>query len=290
MNKIIYRDGTPCNSNDQQDRLIQALYQTLPGRIFLKLLTQPALSHFAGCMLNTKASRCLIKPFIRNNQIDMSQYEKVHYKSYNEFFSRKIRPECRPVDPDPAHMIAPCDSKLTIVPIDTKSRFTLKHTPYTLASLLQNKALADQYMGGYALIFRLAVEDYHRYCYVCDGKKGKNIRIPGVLHTVNPIANDHFPIYKENSRQYSILRSKTWGDILMMEVGALLVGKIVNYHERALVHRGQEKGYFQFGGSTVVLLFQPNTLIPDADLLENSRLGLETVVHFGEKIGTSRLL
>ena len=145
--------------------------------------------------------------------------------------------------------------------------------------------MAKRYAGGYALIFRLTVDDYHRYCYVAEGEKSENTRIPGVLHTVNPIANDHFPIYKENSREYSILHSAKFGDILMMEVGALLVGRIVNHHEAAEVTRGQEKGYFQFGGSTVVLLTEPGSVIIDEDILHNSREGTETIVRYGEKIG-----
>uniref|UniRef100_UPI00163D6409 phosphatidylserine decarboxylase n=1 Tax=Klebsiella pneumoniae TaxID=573 RepID=UPI00163D6409 len=93
--------------------------------------------------------------------------------------------------------------------------------------LLRDEKLAADYANGYILIFRLTVDDYHRYCYVADGKKEETVSIPGVLHTVNPVANDYFPIYKENGREYSILHSEVFGDIVMLEVGALLVGKIV---------------------------------------------------------------
>ena len=119
--------------------------------------------------------------------------------------------------------------------------------------------------------------------------KEKNVHIPGKFHTVNPIANDYFPIYKENTREYSTLHSKHFGDIVMMEVGALLVGKIVNLHEKAEVKRGQEKGYFQFGGSTVVLLTKANMVKVDEDILKNSTEDIETIVKYGEKIGTLAL-
>jgi phosphatidylserine decarboxylase len=122
---------------------------------------------------------------------------------------------------------------------------------------------------------------------VADGEKEENVPIPGVLHTVNPIANDYYPIYKENSREYSLLHTAVFGDIVMMEVGALLVGKIVNHHGKAKVVRGQEKGYFQFGGSTVVLLLKKGSVSVDPDILENSRQGIETVVKIGEKIGVA---
>ena len=189
------------------------------------------------------------------------------------------------MDTEPSHFISPCDSKLTVLEVTNECRFVLKHTCYTVASLLRNEKLAKEYEGGYVMIFRLTVDDYHRYCYVADGVKEDNIFIPGVLHTVNPLANDYFPIYKENSREYSILHTKEFGDIVMMEVGALLVGKIVNHHKKYRVLRGQEKGYFEFGGSTVVLLVKKDTVRIDEDILKNSEEGMETVVKFGEKIG-----
>lgn len=282
------RDGALLEGRDGQERLLDALYGSVPGRLLLKPLTAPVISRWAGRLLSAKASRVLIGPFVRRHGIDLSQFEGAEYDSYNAFFSRRIRPELRPIDADPHHLISPCDSKLTALPITENGSFQLKQTRYTVASLLKNEALAARYLGGWALIFRLTVDDYHRYCYVCDGVKEDNVSIPGVLHTVNPIANDHFPIYKENARTYSILHSPVFGDLLTMEVGALLVGKIVNHHGKATVARGQEKGYFQFGGSTVVLLLPPDTVEMDADIAENSRLGIETVVKYGEKIGMAK--
>ena len=245
------------------------------------------VSKAAGAFLSSRLSVPLIKPFVRKNNIDLSQFEPGPYPNYNEFFSRKIRPELRPVDQEPQHLIAPCDSKLTVLPITPESRFTLKDTPYTVASLLRSEELAQKYAGGTAMIFRLTVDDYHRYCYMADGQKEENVKIPGVLHTVNPIANDVVPIYKENSREYSILHTEHFGDVLMMEVGALLVGKIVNHHGKARVVRGQEKGYFQFGGSTVVVLLEKDKAHIDADILANSCEHAETVVKMGEKIGSA---
>jgi len=279
------RDGVLIDQPDGQDRLLKALYGCAAGRMLLKPLTRPALSRAAGRFLSTKFSCFLIKPFIRANQIDMEQFEATEYASYNEFFSRKIRPSARKVDFEPAHLISPCDSKLTALPIDASTRFTLKHTEYSVASLLKNDELAQSYNGGYALIFRLTVDDYHRYCYFDDGAKEEQVRLPGALHTVNPIANDYFPIYKENAREYTILHTRSFGDAVMMEVGALMVGRIVNHHEKATVVRGQEKGYFQFGGSTVVVLLKAGAAVIDEDILLNSREGVETVVRMGEKIG-----
>lgn len=279
------RDGTLIHNDSGQDRFLSKLYGCAMGRFILKPLTHPIISKIAGWVLSSRVSAVGITPFVEKNHIDMGQFEEVKYPSYNDFFSRKIKDGARSIDMDPHHLISPCDSKLMVYPITEKARFTMKHTLYSVASLLHSRELAGQYEGGYALVFRLTVDDYHRYCYIADGQKGENIKIPGVLHTVNPIANEYFPIYKENSREYSILQTREFGEVLMMEVGALMVGKIVNHHGRAQVHRGQEKGFFQFGGSTVVILIQKDRVCLDQDILENSQNGIETIVKYGERIG-----
>lgn len=281
------RDGTVIHKTGNQDKILAVLYGSVYGRGLLKLLTMPVLSKMAGRFLSAGVSRVLIKPFVRRNQIDMSQFESVRYKSYNDFFSRKMKEQCRPVDRLSEHLISPCDSKLTALPITSEGVFSIKHTVYNVASLLRNDQIASEYEGGNLLIFRLTVDDYHRYCFVDDCQVDGLVSIPGKLHTVNPIANDYFPIYKENAREYCVCHSHNFGDFLMMEVGALLVGKIVNHPVQGVVKRGQEKGYFQFGGSTVILLFKPGAIRVDADIMQNSSEGYETIVKFGEKIGTA---
>ncbi len=286
--KLRHRNGTQVEIQDGQERLLEHLYGNALGRMLLKPLVNPMISKLGGWFLSTKASCVLIEPFIRKNGIDMSQFEETEYQSYNDFFSRKIKSDARVLDENPMHLISPCDSKLTVLPISKEGLLTIKHTKYTVASLLRDKKLAKKFEGGQALIFRLCVDDYHRYCYVADGIKSRNRFIPGVLHTVNPIANDYFPIYKENSREYTLLHTEEFGDMVVMEVGALLVGKIVNHHEKAQVRRGWEKGYFQFGGSTIVLLLQAGVAQIDEDILKNSDEGFETVVKLGEKIGVAK--
>ena len=286
--KLQHRDGTVTEQEDSLEKPLNFLYGTTLGRLLLKPLTARWVSRLAGAFLSTPLSKGFIKSFIQKNGIDMSQFEEVTYRSYNEFFSRKIKPEARPTDMDPKHLISPCDCKLTALSIGEDTVFTLKHTPYTVSSLLKNEELADRFRGGTALIFRLCVDDYHRYCYTADGEKTEQVRIPGAFHTVNPIANDFFPIYKENTREYCLLDTDAFGQILVMEVGALLVGRIVNHQSGiARVTRGTEKGYFQFGGSTIVMLLPPNAAAIDQDILEASQKGLETVVRYGEKIGLS---
>ncbi len=279
------RSGNPVLGDDGQSRALSFLYETGVGRCLLTLLVKPWVSKAAGKFLNTSISRIWIKPFIRRANIRMEDFEDRAYISFNDFFTRRVREGTRPVDMEPTHLIAPCDSKLTVYPITADARFRVKNTEYTMAELLKNEALAKYYEGGMLLLFRLTVEDYHRYCYVDSGKKRENIHIPGVFYTVNPIANERYKIYQQNTREYTILESDHFGAVLTMEVGATLVGRIVNDHGSGRVSRGEEKGRFEFGGSTIILCFEKNRVTLDNGLIENTSQGVETVVKLGEKIG-----
>lgn len=279
------RDGQLIEIQDTQDKFLTLLYGNLIGRCFVKILTMPWISKLGGAVLSTRLSALAIPSFIRNNQIDMSQFEDVKYRNYNEFFMRKIKPEARVVDMDENHLISPCDCKLTVLPVEKDGRFMIKQTSYTLQSLLKDEKEAEHFLGGTLCIFRLTVDDYHRYCYVDDAEVVRNAQIPGILHTVNPIANDVYPIYKENTREYCVLFNKKLKRHLMMEVGALMVGKIVNHPTDSQVIRAQEKGHFMFGGSTVIMVFEKGAVNIDKDILENSKNDIETVVRYGMKIG-----
>ena len=279
------REGNFIGEDDGQDKLLEKLYGSKAGRQLVKVLIRPSVSKVGGWILDRKISTAAIRPFVKANGIVMEDYEKNRFDSYNDFFTRRVRPERRPVDMNPYHLIAPCDSKLTAYQITENTEFTIKNTVYSMESLTRSKKLAGKYRGGYLLLFRLTVDDYHRYCYVDQGKKSSNHIINGVFHTVNPIANDHYPIYKENTRCISFLKSENFGTLMMIEVGALMVGKIVNYHEEKMVERGEEKGRFEFGGSTIILCLKKDRAEIDTDILENSRQGIETKVRYGEKIG-----
>ena len=129
------------------------------------------------------------------------------------------------------------------------------------------------------------MDDYHRYCYIDNGTKTDNTFIAGELHTVNPIALERYNIYKRNCREYTVLHTENFGDVVQIEVGAMMVGRIVNNHGEASFVRGEEKGRFEFGGSTIVMLFGRDSISVDHDILCNSAEGIETVVKLGEKIG-----
>lgn len=288
--KYIDRKGNITIEENGQDKLLRHLYNDRGGRFCLKLLVRPFVSKIAGAFLNTGFSARFVPGFVKKNNIDLSLYQRQEFASYNDFFTRKIRPEERPVAEGENILVSPCDGKATVCRIGRDSRFYIKDTEYTTEQLLRNKKLADRYLNGYAVILRLTVDDYHRYCYVADGRKSENVILPGVLHTVNPAANDVVPIYKENAREYTLLKTEKFGTIVMMEIGAMMVGKITNHHRKpAEVKKGQEKGFFEFGGSTVVLLLQNGKVRLDYDLLENSENGYETIVRMGERIGEYKL-
>lgn len=285
--KIFDRNGQEVIVDQSQNNLLKSLYSHVLGRCVLKVLTLPFITHIGGMYMNSRLSHHKIQPFIQQNHIDMNQYVEQTYQSYNEFFTRKIKDGQRPIQDNPHELISPADSKVTYYPILENTTLQIKDSLYSLEDLLQSKELANEYQGGVCLIFRLTVDDYHRYCFIDDGVKEKDHYISGIFHTVNPIANDYYPIYKQNSRSYSLLHTKNFGDVIYMEVGAMMVGKIVN-HQVQQFKKGEEKGYFEFGGSTIVMLLKKDIVEIDEDIMRNSKTHDETRVLLGEKIGVKK--
>ena len=282
----ITRDGTKIDGTTGQDHLLEVIYGHALTRMLLRPFLSPAVSDICGKFLSTRLSRRIVPSFVKKNHIDLGIYERQESDSYNAFFTRKIKAEQRPINDQKNVLISPSDGKVTAYPITQKGRFWIKHTQYTAAQLLKDERLAERYMGGWIYVIRLTVDDYHRYCYVADGRKSRQRKIRGVLHTVNPVANDYYPIYKMNSREYCLLKTKELGTILLMEVGALMVGKISNHEEdSAQVKRGDEKGMFEFGGSTIVVMTEPGMAEPDKDIIQNTKAQAETLVKMGEPIG-----
>ena len=261
------------------------LYRTIPGRFILKIMTFPGLSELIGRFMDSRASGFLIDGFIKKNDIDLSQYRDEPYPSFNSFFTRHIKKGLRPIDNDPDHLIAPCDGLLSAYHIEDGLIIPIKQSEYSVADLVKDPRVADMYRDGICLVFRLCVDHYHRYCYPADAKKSGNIHIKGVLHTVRPIALRSLPVFCENSREYTLLKSKNFGTILMMEVGAMLVGRICNHHGKGNVKRGQEKGFFKYGGSTVVMLLKNGVADIDRSFFDATDSGYEIPVRLGECIG-----
>lgn len=267
---------------------LKFLYRTIPGRMILKFLTRPSLSNACGRFLDSDLSHFLIQPFVKENGIRVSDYEMDDVRSFNDFFSRKIKEGLRSIDMDEKHLIAPCDGLLSVWKIREDTVLPVKQSNYTISSLLRNPKLAAHYRDGYCLVFRLCVNHYHRYCYVDSGKKSRNVFLPGVLHTVRPIALAQYPVFTENSRAYTLIRTPEFGTVVQMEVGAMLVGRIVNHEQGAQVIRGAEKGMFQYGGSTIIVLVGKDQVTMREDLLKNAQFGKETAVQMGETIGYAK--
>ena len=265
---------------------VMFLYRTVPGRLLLKLLVRPEISEASAHVMSSHISSAFIPAFVRKNNIDMNYYVRPAggYRSFNDFFTRKLKPEY--VKKYDGGMVSPCDGLLTVFDINEDSVFEIKNSKYSVRGLLRDKKLAGRFSGGKALIFRLTPSHYHRYCYPTDGKVYTNRRINGVLHCVRPVALETFKVFTENSREYSIIRSEKYGNIIQMEVGAMLVGKISNsrgLEKNFQVKGGEEKGYFEYGGSTIILLLERKFELT-GEIMGRDKVCGEIPVMIGEKL------
>ena len=267
--------------------LLKYLYTAPSGRRVLRAISGRGVSAVAGAFMSSRFSRAAIKPFIRSNSIDMTDFEEREFNSFNDFFTRRVKDGTRPIDVEPSALVAPCDANLAVYPVTETAQFAIKHTRFSTASLLANEKAARRFAGGYALVFRLAVDNYHRVCFFDNAEKSRSRFVAGELHTVQAIACENgYDIFARNCRSVSYLRTENFGGAAMVWVGALMVGRIVEARpERCAVKRGEEAGYFEFGGSTVVLLLQKDRAEIDPDILAASARGLETCVKYGERIG-----
>ena len=265
---------------------LEFLYRTGFGRLLLKPMASRGLSRLCGAFLDTRMSKVFIKSFVKNNNIIEDDYIIDDIDSFNDFFCRRIKEGLRVIETDPDVLMAPCDGLLTVYNIDSDTVLPVKQSSYTISSLLKDEELAKTYKGGICLVYRLCVDHYHRYCYVDSGSKSRNTFIKGVLHTVRPVALAERPVFVENCREYCVIDTKNFGKLIQMEVGAMLVGRIVNdCSGGAEVVRGEEKGHFEYGGSTIIVLVPEGTAVIRDDIYDSSLEGIETPVRMGEMVG-----
>jgi phosphatidylserine decarboxylase len=272
-------------------RWMELFYGRPWGRaITAGLLCRHPLSRLYGAVQRSSFSRANIQPFIAQYGIDMREavVPPNGFASFNDFFIRRLTPAARPVSSDPAALIAPADSRLQLFTIEKDTRLTIKGTAMTLGQLLGVSSLESAFNGGLCLIFRLAPCDYHRFGYMDDGIQGPVHTIDGCLHSVSPLSLRHKPdVHCTNFRQWCQVHSPRLGTLIQVEVGAMMVGSIVQHLPHGgPCRRGQEKGYFQFGGSTVIVILEPGRAVIDADISEYSAKGIETLVRYGERVGT----
>ncbi|MBU3157520.1 phosphatidylserine decarboxylase [Clostridium estertheticum] len=266
-------------------------YSSPSGKGLVELLLKKKLfSKLYGYYCDTKMSSKKIKNFIKVLDIDMSMYSKNYneYPSFNEFFIRSLKPGARIIDKNDNILISPCDGKISAYEnINLNKIVQIKGFTYSLKELLQDDKIYNLYNEATCLIFRLCPTDYHRFHFIDNGVCGGTTKIKGHYYSVNPVALKNInKLFCQNKREWSVFHSDNFGDTIYMEVGATCVGTIIqSYSEDSRVIKGDEKGYFKFGGSTVIILFKKNAVKIDDNLLLQTQLGFETAVLMGEKIG-----
>ena len=262
------------------------LYNNPVGEATMFMLAKrKMLSSIYGMMMNSPYSTKMIKPFVEEHQIDMSTAQKLEFNSFNDFFTRKLKLGARPIDTASNIIVSPADGKILAYDNISNSDFIIKGSRFDLSSFLDDPVLAQKYENGSLIIVRLAPYNYHRFHFPIDGHISIIRKIEGDLYSVNPIAlKKMVEIFWQNKREYVVISTPNFGNVIMAEVGATMVGSIIKTYEGANILKGEEKGYFKFGGSTVVLLFEKDKIQIDIDLLENTINDLETSINTSERI------
>ena len=256
--------------------------------LFLPIIAHiPWLSKWYGYLQTRPESAKKIAPFIKAYNIDESEFLETNFADFNDFFIRKLKPERRPIVQGSLAAM-PADGRYLVFPkLDQTTRFYAKGQQFDLREFLQDSVLARRMQDGSMLIARLCPTDYHRFHFPCDGIPGVPREINGPLFSVNPIAlSKKLKILVENKRVITEIETKDFGTILYAEIGATCVGSIhQTFQPNVKVSKGDEKGYFSFGGSCLVILFEKRRIQFDEDLIRNSQNGLETKAFFGSSLG-----
>lgn len=265
------------------------IYSSTLGKASLNLLIKRKLfSKIYGLYCDSSISKNKINSFIKEFNINMDSYEipKDGYKNFNDFFTRKLKTNKLNVNKNT--LISPGDGKLLAYEnIDLDNIIQVKNFKYSLRELIKNEDIANKYQGGTCLVLRLCPTDYHRFHFIDSGKCTKSNKISGKYYSVNPIAlNKINKLFCENKREWSILYSDNFDEVLYIEVGATCVGSIIqSFNPCEKITKGDEKGYFKFGGSTVILFLKKDLVKIDKDIINQSLNGIETKVSMGESIG-----
>ena len=271
------------------EHFLKFLYHHPLGKLPLELLVKrKMLSSIYGSLMDKPNSAQKIRPFVEEYQINMDEAQKniSEFHSFNDFFYRKLKPEARPIEDG---FISPADGKLiAFEDVSEINNFFVKGNEFTLPSFLRNKQLAEKYQSGSLILVRLAPNDYHRFHFPFAGNASEVTKISGAYYSVSPFAliPNFAKVFCENKREYTILSTADKGDILISPVGATMVGSIIEtFNPANPINKGDEMGYFAFGGSSILMLIEKGMIKIDDDLLENTRNNMETAVKMGEKIG-----
>ncbi len=294
MDQIVYFDryqNTTCTEKVYGDKYLRWTYGTLAGRLALAAVVKRAwFSRWYGWRMDRPASRQKIAPFIRQYGLNAEDFAQRpgEFANFNEFFYRQLKPEARPVDPAPSSIVFPADGRHLCIPdLSRSDGLFVKSEMFDLATLLGDAALAEQFASGSLLLSRLCPVDYHRYHFPVAGLAGPSRLINGPLYSVNPIALcQNINILATNKRALTILETESLGRVLLLEIGATCVGSICQtYAANSNVAKGDEKGYFRFGGSSTITIFEPGRVTFDDDLIENSAQQRELYARVGDHMG-----
>lgn len=263
-------------------------YETGPGLLPLHaLVKRAAFSRWYGARMDAPASRAKIAPFLATYGVDKAEFADApeSFRTFNEFFYRKLKPGARPIAAGASEVAFPADGRHLVLPdIAACDSFFIKGVRFDLAALLGDAAQARRYEKGSLLISRLCPVDYHRFHFPCTGTPGEVKQINGPLYSVSPIALRKRPsILWENKREITVLRTEGLGEVLLLEIGATCVGSIVQtFTPGKEVGKGDEKGYFRFGGSCFITIFEPGRIRFAEDLVEHGRAGREVYARMGD--------
>ena len=266
--------------------LMKWLYYNPVGELTLNaLIKRKFISEIYGRMMDRPGSAEKIPGFVDKYNIDMSIVKKQKFDSFNDFFTRELKPGARPVDTSSVVVVSPADGKIMVIEDVEDKDFYIKGVKFNVMEFLNDTLLGKKYSDGLLVIVRLAPPDYHRYHFPVSGNIIRDLRIEGDYYSVSPLALRKIAgLFCMNEREYMVISTQNFGDVVMSEVGATMVGSIIQTYKGDTVVKGAEKGYFKFGGSTVVLLFEKDEVKIDDDIISNSEQGLETTVKVGERI------
>lgn len=262
------------------------------GAISLEsFVKRPFFSKWYGSRMSTADSASRIAPFIETYGLDPADFADApeSYQSFNEFFYRKLKPSARPIDGDESSIVFPADGRhLGFQNAAEISGVFVKGQKWDLAALLGDAELARKYETGALVLSRLCPVDYHRFHFPAAGVPGTTRLIDGPLYSVNPIAlRQRLAYLWTNKRTITRLETERLGTVLLLEIGATCVGTIhQTFTAGKPVEKGAEKGYFAFGGSSTITIFEPGTVSLADDLCENSANQMELYARIGSRMGT----
>jgi len=262
----------------------------LGGIALNAFVKRPFFSAWYGRKMSTPESAKRVDPFISEYALDPADFADApeSFRSFNEFFYRKLKPGARPVDPNSDSVVFPADGRhLGFERASDIGGVFIKGQKFDLPTLIGDAKLAEKYANGALILSRLCPVDYHRFHFPVGGLPGETRAIPGPLFSVSPIALRRQLAYLwTNKRTVTQLVTEKFGTVLLMEIGATCVGTIgQTYTPGKPVEKGDEKGYFAFGGSSTLTLFEPGVLRLEDDLRENSAKQIELYARVGSRMG-----